>query len=145
MWKKLALNPEQQTVNGQGNDRNNEQNQNDMLARAAALRYVDDVSQPAGLRAELDRFRQPDVSESQAIQQPQRVEHARQSQRHQHFENHLKTVGPQRVGSVDVLAADIADTACGIIYDKSHAGDEDEHHLLELADLEEGIGQRDER
>ena len=56
-------------------------------------------------------FGQHDVAERQAEQQPQRIEHARHGQRHEHFRNDLPARCAERVGRVDVAAADVGDRA----------------------------------
>ena len=141
--EQLALHPEQQPVDRQGHQGNEHQHQQDIGAvAAAALAEVDDASQPAHV-LRLDDLGQHDVAERQPEQQPQRVENARHGQRHQDLHDDLPAAGAQGVGGIHVAAADVRDGRGGVHDDERHAGDEDEHDLLELADAEQRKRQGD--
>ena len=65
------------------------------------------LPKPAGTAAVSDELGQHDVAERQAEQQPQRIEDARHRQRHQHLQDDLPARCAERVGRVDVAAADV--------------------------------------
>ena len=91
------------------------------------------------------QFGQHDVTERQAEQQAQRIEQPWHGQRHEDFKNDLQARSAEREGGIDVAAADIGDRRGRIHHDERDDGDENEHHLLRLADSEQRERQRDQR
>ena len=134
--EQAALQRLQHPVDDEGDHGNEQQHQEDILARATPHGHVDDVAQSPRFIPEADGLGQHDVAEGETEQQPKRVADSRQRERDQHLEDDLPAPGPEGVGGVDILFAHLPDGLGGVGENEGDAGQEDEHHLLKLPNAE---------
>src|SRR5262249_35452462 len=128
VWKQPALDPIKEAVDTERQAGDHQENQNNMFRHSPALAGAQKVTQ-AVLR--VDQFRQHDVTERDTEQRPEAFVNVRQREGYQNLRHDLPGGRAKRLRGFDIAVRHRCDCPYGVRINKRHAGDEDEHYLLQ--------------